>query len=663
MNYKHSIVILILSLIIMCGTSFAASFIRGDSNQDASIDLADAIKTLSYLFNSEPQNNQKPECMDALDANDDGKIDLSDPISVLAYLFIESNDLKAPFSFCGPDPTNDDITCEIYLGCTHGIMLLEDNLLEELQDITEDGSTITFSDTSTVGSQMQPGDIIVSGASETLPNGLLRKIVSIDQGDQVVVTTDITTITEAIQETSVIFSGVLTPDDIISATPATKGIKLTPATKGDIEFEIILEQVLYDDDGNLSTTNDQIMLNGSLLLEQNFNFDMTIEDWELKELTFSTTTIETASISVSASSEVISLDKTFELYKLKFKPITIWAGGFPIVLTPEITINLSVSGSLVIGFETGIEQSASLTSGVNYTDGEWSPISDSSITFDYTQPTITAEAQVYAIAGPEFFLKFYGITGPYVDIGGYLDFKADINKTPWWELYAGIKAGAGVKVEVLNKELADIYYPDIIDIRRPLAEADPGSEPDSDGDGIHDGIDNCPDHANPQQADSDGDGIGDACDVIEHPNAVQWSVEDGGNGHWYELIEELKTWEDAKTDAEAKSGYLVTITSASENQFIMSNVLGHTNDPHRWIGLYQDINAPDYSEPSGGWRWVTGEPVSYVNWWGGTPNDANGVPPNEDRVTIYPHNAPSERGKWNDAPKSYHYYYIIEYPK
>lgn len=35
---------------------------------------------------------------------------------------------------------------------------------------------------------------------------------------------------------------------------------------------------------------------------------------------------------------------------------------------------------------------------------------------------------------------------------------------------------------------------------------------DSDGDGVHNGIDNCPDVANPEQLDSDEDGVGDACD-------------------------------------------------------------------------------------------------------------------------------------------------------
>ncbi len=36
--------------------------------------------------------------------------------------------------------------------------------------------------------------------------------------------------------------------------------------------------------------------------------------------------------------------------------------------------------------------------------------------------------------------------------------------------------------------------------------------PDSDGDGVPDGEDNCPDDDNPGQEDTDGDGVGDACE-------------------------------------------------------------------------------------------------------------------------------------------------------
>jgi MYXO-CTERM domain-containing protein len=41
---------------------------------------------------------------------------------------------------------------------------------------------------------------------------------------------------------------------------------------------------------------------------------------------------------------------------------------------------------------------------------------------------------------------------------------------------------------------------------------------DSDGDGVGDDDDNCPDVDNPGQADEDGDGIGNACDDVDEPD-------------------------------------------------------------------------------------------------------------------------------------------------
>ena len=35
------------------------------------------------------------------------------------------------------------------------------------------------------------------------------------------------------------------------------------------------------------------------------------------------------------------------------------------------------------------------------------------------------------------------------------------------------------------------------------------------------------------------------------------------------------------------------------------------------VGLYQDLNDPNYSEPSGGWKWIDG---TYANMNGFNPN-------------------------------------------
>jgi hypothetical protein len=54
---------------------------------------------------------------------------------------------------------------------------------------------------------------------------------------------------------------------------------------------------------------------------------------------------------------------------------------------------------------------------------------------------------------------------------------------------------------------------------------------DTDDDGVPNGLDNCPNVANPDQADADGDGIGDACDnCVSAPNPLQEDVDLDGVG-------------------------------------------------------------------------------------------------------------------------------------
>ena len=105
--------------------------------------------------------------------------------------------------------------------------------------------------------------------------------------------------------------------------------------------------------------------------------------------------------------------------------------------------------------------------------------------------------------------------------------------------------------------------------------------------------------------------------------AVEWKVSEGGNGHWYRIDTTPRTWEDAKTSASAAHGHLLTVQSQAEALFVRQ--LDHSQDA-LWMGLFQDHSDPGFSEPAGGWKWVTGEPLSYTNWrvnTNGQPNEPN----------------------------------------
>ena len=142
---------------------------------------------------------------------------------------------------------------------------------------------------------------------------------------------------------------------------------------------------------------------------------------------------------------------------------------------------------------------------------------------------------------------------------------------------------------------------------------------------------------------------------------VEWSTASGGNGHWYELVVSSSslTWYEAKTAAEAKGGYLVTVTSQAETDFIVSE-LGGEAIRLAWLGAYQDRNDPAYSEPSGGWKWITGEPWVYTNWESRS-HEPNNVNDREEWMDF--HGEPWTPGSWADIPSDSpnHHKYVTEY--
>ena len=102
-------------------------------------------------------------------------------------------------------------------------------------------------------------------------------------------------------------------------------------------------------------------------------------------------------------------------------------------------------------------------------------------------------------------------------------------------------------------------------------------------------------------------------------DAVQWRVEDGGNGHWYRFtrFDVPVCWHAARQLSEAAGGHLATLTADSENQYVIALV--DANDP----GVLEGgpfVGATCVDVPWGQWAWVTGEPFEFTAWNWGEPN-------------------------------------------
>lgn len=150
-------------------------------------------------------------------------------------------------------------------------------------------------------------------------------------------------------------------------------------------------------------------------------------------------------------------------------------------------------------------------------------------------------------------------------------------------------------------------------------------------------------------------------------------------GHWYDFVSSTVCWDVARDAAAATTfqgqpGYLATITTQAENDFIVAQFgLGFAGSA--WIGASDAGVEED-------WRWVTGPetglqfwqgdqtgattpPFSYANWGSSEPNDFL----NEDYgvIALGTLGATILQSEWGDAnlcgQNAFLAGYIVEFPE
>ena len=115
--------------------------------------------------------------------------------------------------------------------------------------------------------------------------------------------------------------------------------------------------------------------------------------------------------------------------------------------------------------------------------------------------------------------------------------------------------------------------------------------------------------------------------------------------HKYYIVQEWVSWEEARQNAIALGGYLLTINSEAENNFVVNNI----GDNYKWDDYW--IGFSDTAE-EGTFVWANGSDSTYTNWYDGEPNNAG----DEDVVVFSGYS-----GRWNDLPKQDGRFYIIEF--
>ncbi len=353
------------------------------------------------------------------------------------------------------------------------------------QDVTSySESSLQLAANSSLAANLKVGDVIVSAPIPGVaPYGFLRKVTAIvPQSGGTTLALEEASLEEAVEQGELAEEFTLSTADIVSSTEGNNVfVEDTLSTQGLGINLNILNEILCDSDGNLSTTDDQITLNGSIQADLKPFVDLRIRWFSLRHFEAGMGVDESANITLSGKcGKEIKKEKLLE--KIDFKTFVFAIGPVPVVVTPSIEIYIGAKGEVSIKVNYEVRQEFEARYGTRWDrSGGWSRINEVNSTFEHTPPSIEGKAKVRGYVGAKAGLRFYGAAFVYVYPQAYAEAEATlslgsssvapslttVSLTPLatpstsssatysYCIYAGLDLGFGAKVSVFKKNLGE----------------------------------------------------------------------------------------------------------------------------------------------------------------------------------------------------------------
>jgi photosystem II stability/assembly factor-like uncharacterized protein len=349
-----------------------------------------------------------------------------------------------------PDPNQEVIVAE-------NTKIIDQQTRAIISNIDTSDYSITFDGSTDVISDLQVGDILVDSTSEQAPYGYLRKVTSIsnNKDGQVIVTTGLATLTEAVNKGSIDFNtGKLTMAHLDRFVLAD-GVEILNQKNTDFTvFSLDYEQEFDNENG-------KVTISGHTELDIEFFFEF---DWDFEWLALPPHPIvekfeSGVEIRQSASIMCVSeagagIKKRIPLGKFYFTPWTFMVGPVPVVFVPRIELFVEIDGSITAVFTASASENFEGRVGTSYTDEDgWNAIAEKTFNTDYVAPNLTAGANFEAHVGPEIALLLYGVAGPTANVTGFAKVEAAmVTGTQNWNLdfIVGSRSQVGVVIDILG---------------------------------------------------------------------------------------------------------------------------------------------------------------------------------------------------------------------
>ncbi|MFC5046578.1 hypothetical protein ACFSTE_02865 [Aquimarina hainanensis] len=330
-------------------------------------------------------------------------------------------------------------------------------------------------------------EYMVAGQIDKAPEGFLRKIKSVRQ-----------TNSKTIVETVSAELNDLTPNTDYKTVYNYNNFKkdyVTKTSNGDVvtyslvsdgtkknislgSFNINLNRVIYDADGNHSTTHDQIKANGSVKIQPSLDLKLRVFFGSLQEFKSVVTFKKTTNLDLTWNVSHSLFSHSIPVAKINLPPTTFWAGWIPVVVTHTLDVTIDANGSVSASITGGLQGTITVKKGMHYQNNNWKFIHDvnsSGIRFKPVTASARFDASLILSAG--FESSFYGSLGVGIKGGAGLYAEGSVSANTDGEAsirwFGGIKANIGLYAKAGLFGIPGLtfrYDHPIYDYKYPLTE-------------------------------------------------------------------------------------------------------------------------------------------------------------------------------------------------
>ena len=334
--------------------------------------------------------------------------------------------------------------------------VLSQQSLDSLDNISADGAAYIFTQISTDLVDLKPGDVMVGSISNKTPNGFVRKVISTTQANsQIVVQTSDATLTDLIRDGTIEFSQKITPADVQAVnTPSGVAHMASPSRLNDEFVFKVSDLIVGDEDGDLSTDDDQVRLNGTYTFGPELNLRVDIQNNSYQDIYFAVGGTHKVEIDIECKSEYLKLSGETLISSIPLHSMVVMVGHVPVVLTPVIEVFAGVDGDISIGAQF-VSPVVTMKAGFSYDGSKFDLIKELDFKSGYKEPqfnpSIKADYKGFFRVGPTIY--FYGVPGPNISAKIFLQAEVEPLAVPPAKLYAGISTDAFLQFKIFDLKI------------------------------------------------------------------------------------------------------------------------------------------------------------------------------------------------------------------